>query len=427
MKRILFLLFFSGQTVVAQTDCNPKFLPIVFVHGFLASGDTWSSQVQRFSSNGFCEDRLFVFDWNTIGRKPNPDSLLDVFIRGVLAKTKALQVNLVGHSAGTGLCYGYLKDSAHASQVAHYVNIAGFKMKTAAGASGQVPTMNIYSVDDKVIRGGGEIPGAENIRQTGKDHLQTASCEETFAAMFSFFTGSKQNPIPGIVPSTGPFVRVGGRAVQLGDNQPLTDSFIVYLFDPKTGKRDFIQRNAPTGSYTGWNRFAADGTWGFDLVRDAYMEFEVHPENGRTLFYYFEPPVRDDLNRYLRAIPQSGLIAKMLGNIPGDEQQTALVIFTSSQAVIAGRDTLAIDEVPLSVQAIAPADKTAIAVFVFDDGDGQTSGNPLAGYKATPFLTGSDVFIKADDKRSMRIFFNGRTMVLPKRKSKDGIMIAVFN
>jgi len=41
------------------------------------------------------------------------------------------------------------------------------------------------------------------------------------------------------------------------------------------------------------------------------------------------------------------MAAAMLGNIPNDDKQTALVIFTANNAVIAGRDSLAIDSIPL--------------------------------------------------------------------------------
>jgi hypothetical protein len=40
---------------------------------------------------------------------------------------------------------------------------------------------------------------------------------------------------------------------------------------------------------------------------------------------------------YLRALPTNGMAASMLGNMPNDDKQTVLVIFTANKAVIAGR------------------------------------------------------------------------------------------
>ncbi len=429
-KQLLFLLFLVlviYSTGIAQ-PCNRKARPIVFVHGFLASGDTWATQVQRFSSNGFCEDRLFVFDWNTIGGKLKNDSLLDVFIDGVLKKTKSAQVDLVGHSAGGGLCYTYLKDSLRSLKVAHYVHIGSNKMKGAAGAAANIPTMNIYSTDDKVVRNCGDIEGAVNVKQTGFDHLQVATSKASFSAMYLFLSGEQKKPDEKIAISPGFYKSVGGRGVMLGENNPLSsDSFRVFIFDPKTGKHSTDKGSGKSNPYVNWTKFGLNGDWSFQLNKESYSEFEVRPKNARPIFYYFEPPVRNNRNMYIRALPAAGMAASMLKGIPDNDTQTVLIIFTANQAVISGRDTLAIDSIPLSLPGLTPAGKTAIASFVFDDGDGISSGKPLKSFASTPFLSGVDVFIPADDTKTMRVYFNGRSMVIPRRKSSEGIMVVVFN
>jgi pimeloyl-ACP methyl ester carboxylesterase len=70
--------------------CDQTLSPIIFVHGFLASGDTYAQQVLRFASNGHCDDRLFVFDWNSVAGG-NQDSRLDSFVNVVLQKHKVLK------------------------------------------------------------------------------------------------------------------------------------------------------------------------------------------------------------------------------------------------------------------------------------------------------------------------------------------------
>jgi pimeloyl-ACP methyl ester carboxylesterase len=426
MRPFLFLLYCFAVLTCSAQPCKNQARPVVFVHGFLASGDTWATQVQRFSSNGFCEERLFAFDWNTIGGRLKNDSLLDVFIDDVLKKTKATQVDLAGHSAGGGLCYTYLKDSLRSRKVAHYVHIGSNKMKAPAGPGGNIPTMNIYSIDDKVVRSGGEIPGAVNIKQTGYDHLQTATAASSFLNMYNFFTGDTGKET--IVRSPGFYKSVKGKGVMLGENTPLAfDSFRVFLFNPATGRRYPDKRSGMVKSYTDWAVFDKDGKWGFALNKESYTEFEVRLKNARPVFYYFEPPVRDNHQMYIRALPATGMAAAMLKGIPNDDTQTTLIIFTANQAVISGRDTLAIDSIPLSLPALTPAGKTAIASFVFDDGDGISSRKPLKSFASTPFLSGVDIFIPADDTKTMRIYFNGRSMVVPRRKSSEGLMVVVFN
>jgi hypothetical protein len=258
--------------------------------------------------------------------------------------------------------------------------------------------------------------------------MQVATSVPTFGAMYNFFTGSKKNVNTSLTSSRAYYKMIGGKGVVLAENTPLAfDSFRVNIFNPKTGERYLTKNSMPNGDYVNWTVFGKDGSFAFNLNKDSYTEFVVHPSNGRRLFYYFEPLVSNNKNIYLRALPTSGMAAAMLGNIPNDDKQTALVIFTANNAVIAGRDTLAIDSIPLSLPKLMPANKTSVACFLFDDGDEVTSGKALKSLSAAPFLSGVDVFIKADENKTMRIYYNGRSIVLPKRKSKDGIMIVVFN
>lgn len=432
--RFLLAIFLINISVICfsqskknDKDCNATKRPIVFVHGFLGSGDNWAKQIQRFSSNGYCEERMFVFDWNSINRSKATDSLLNDFIDEVLKKTNATQVDLVGHSAGGGLCYSYLNDSLRATKVAHYVHIGSGKMKTAAGQNAEVATMNIYSTADLIAKSGGEIPGAINVQQTTADHFQVATSEETFLSLYKFFNNNQQPVTAKVIAAKEKYNSIGGKGVTLGENNPLSfDSVIAYSFNPATGKRIENKKQPATNSITGWMRFSKEGNWAFQLSNKTFTEFEVRPSKGRRVFYFFEPQVRTNKNMYLRTFPNGGMMAGVLNQLPKDEKQTVLVIFTSNQAAIAGRDTLAIDSIPISTAFNAPASKTMIAVFIFDDGDGVSSKLPLKTFSAFPFLGSMDLKIPADINGTMRIFFNGRSMVLPRRPSSEGVMIAVF-
>ena len=284
MKKILFAILLFCNKGFAQRSCDSTQLPIVFVHGFMGSGDNWATQVQRFSSNGFCEDQLFVFDWNSFG-KQNTAALLNTFIDNVLKKTGAAKINLVAHSAGGGVCYSFLKDSLNALKVAHYVHAGSFPMKAPAGPHGEVATMNIYSTDDNVLKNGRDIPDAVNVKQTGNDHLQTATGAATFSAMYHFFTG-RNAKVNGIIPSENFYKAVGVKAVVLGENTPLiNDSVRVFLIDPVTGKRR--QYNGNDTAYVAWTTFDVNSELHFQLQKDSYTEFEVHPQTGRAFALLF--------------------------------------------------------------------------------------------------------------------------------------------
>jgi hypothetical protein len=421
MKKIFLILMLYSIAACGQPIASSNPTPIVFVHGFLASGDTWSTQIQRFTSNGYSEDQLFVFDWNTIGGQAKKDSLLDVFINEVLQKTHAQKINLVGHSAGGGLCYGYLKDSTRAAKVAHYAHIGSSRISKPAGFNGNVPTMNVYSEDDKVLAGV-SVEGAVNIKETGKDHLQVAAAPETFAALYEFFNEGKKPATTSILPARSATIVMAGRAVTLGENKPLSnDTLYVYEYNPSLGKR--LNPSKPRMLVTN-----AQGYWpAFEVAKQSFLEFELHPKDGRIISYYIEPSLRNNYHVYLRGLPNSGMAAQLLQSIPSRTDQATVAVFSANQAIVSGRDSVMIDDISLSTPSLAAASKTIIASFLFDDGDGKSSGQPIKSIGLGVFLNAVDISIPADPNKTCRIYYNGRTIALPCRAGKEAVQVAIFN
>lgn len=414
---LFFVLLFFGKLVDAQN--KEEKLPIVFVHGFLGSGDTYSTQFQRFIANGYLPSQLNVFDWNSVGAKNNTIHLLDSFITKVLAKTGASSVNLVGHSAGGGVGYGYLNNPERALNVANYVHIGSSKQTKPAGINGQINTLNIYSLGDKVVKSG-DIPGALNVQQKESDHYEVATSEASFWSMFHFFNPTitnqqkvkiKKQPI------------IAGKACLMGENTPLVNASVeVYPIQLNKGIR---MDSKPIVEF----KTDEQGNWGpFKAQAAVAYEFVLKPASGqRTVHYFHEPFTSDDPLVYLRALPKSGMTALLLNTLPATDQQTVLAIFSSNRAVIAGRDSLTIDGLNLSSSAISPASKTAIANFIFENGDGNSTGNLIPSFKAVPFMNGIDFLLDPNDSKPIHIFYNGKNYYLPKRKSaSEGIMVLVL-
>ncbi len=420
MKIVGLLLLFFCTKGVAQSKCDEQALPIVFVHGFLASGDTWSTQIQRFSSNGYCDDRLFVFDWNTVGGRLKSDSLLEIFIADILKKTQQKQVNLVGHSAGGGLCFNFLKDSLRALTVARYVHVGSGKINGKAGHNGNVPTMNIYSTADKVVKSG-EADHVVNIKLTTQDHLQVASSEETFDAIYRFFNTDKQPSSLHILPSASS-IEIAGRAVTLGDNVPLANARIqLYAFDPVQGKRIGNKPLATlvTDELGYWQKVL--------LEKNTYVEMELQPVNGRVVSYFIEPPIRHNRNIYLRGIPTAGLAGTLLKGLPSKTQQSTVAVFSANQAMIYGRDSVNVNGVTLTSAALTPEAKTIIASFVYDDGDEKSSGDAIKTVGPGIFLNTVDVSIPASTTETFPVYFNGRVIRVPCRPGSEAVLVILFN
>lgn len=419
MKRFLLILFTAGCcTATAQSGCDSNRLPVVLVHGFLASGDTWAVQAQRFYEQGYCRDRIYAFDWNTTGGKKT-DSLLHQFIEEVLQKTGATQIDLAGHSAGGGLCYRYLQQPNHAALVAHYAHIGSNRITAPAGDRQQVPTLLIRSSGDRVIRdtASTRVP---TLQLKDKDHLQVATSAETFRELFRFFTGNRPLP-PTNKRVSGKAVQLAGRLVTMGDNEPQRRAVIqLYQVDSLTGHRISSRKALEIQTDD-------RGNWGpVSVPDDSYLEMETVSPQGRTIRYFFEPFRQDNSLVYLRTLPATGLGAMLLKKLPAYPDRSSMAVFCQSAAMIAGRDSLRVNGYSLCTPSLAPPEATVIASFIFDDGDGISSGRRIKDFGAGIFLNAADLCVKAPDQQPVEIYYNGRYMRLPAIAGNNAILVAVF-
>ena len=425
MKKLLILTSILSMQVQINAQCDNSKRPIVFIHGFLASGDSYALQIQRFIKQGYCADRLFVFDWNSVTRNgKKTDSLLNIFIDNVISHTGARQIDLVGHSAGGGVGRGYLSDSVHAAKVAHYVHLGSNKWVKEINWFNNSKCLNIYSKSDKVIgSGAGNVGGATNLDLKDKDHYEVATSEETFFAMFTFLNNNDSGLIIGKGKKNKPLL-ISGKAVLLGDNEPVRNGVVnVYRLNSKTGARI---SQTPDGVFT----VTDNGYWGvFNAATKTFYEIELVADEAkqRTISYFFEPFTQSNSNIYLRGFPQGNMIGMMLGSLPSKDDESLIVLYSSTKAMIAGRDSVTVNGIAVSSPILTPAGKTIISSFIFDDGDGISSGKALKQFSAAPFLGGVDISLPVNTKKGSLIYYNERKLVLPAVSSKKRILLAVFN
>ncbi|MBP6730529.1 MAG: alpha/beta fold hydrolase [Chitinophagales bacterium] len=404
-------------------DPCKKLHPVVFIHGFLASGDTWANQVMRFTSNGYCDNLLYAYDWNSVGGG-NDQAALNTFIDTILARTGATQVDLVGHSAGGGYGYAYCEDTTRAKKVAHYVHIGSSAQTSPAGVNDEVPTLNISSAYDAVA-GSTSITGATNVTLAGADHYQVATGAEAFAEMYKFFNGGTAPANTAITAQST--ITVSGKAVTLGENSPIDGGTIhIYEVNPDNGSR---LNASPDFTLT----TTALGTWGPQAIKiNTKYEFEIisNRSGDRIIHYYREAFTHTNPLVYLRTIPTSGLAGTLLGGLSKNDNQSVLAVFTANQATVAGRDSLIVDNVVLSTNAITPASKTIIAMFLFDDNNNQQSDYTTPGlFGVLPnFLTARDMYFQTNFHYAVPLRFNGRYLFVPNLKSEsEGVIVAVFD
>lgn len=435
MKQYLFCFLLLSVSVLGackKDDDNnngnntppTNYRPIVMVHGFLASGDTYAGQAMRLSSNGYEQNKIYVFDWNSLNQGGNAGALLDQLIDSVLAVTGASQVDLVGHSAGSGLGFTYISDSTQATKVAHYIHLAGNPQPSVPVYGGDtVKVLNIWSAADSVVAGG-NIPGATNITLQGADHYQVATSEQTFTELFKFCNAGKAPQTVTITPQTP--IQIGGKCVTLGENAPMVGATVrIYAVDNATG---FRTGTLPEATLT----VDSKGKWGpVNVSANLTYEFEVVSADtaDRVVHYYREGFKRSNYLVYLRTLPPAGSLAGLLLNsLPSNDNQTVLGFFASSQAVITGRDNFSVNNTNLAISPFADASKTAIAYFLYDDGDNASGLNAVGLFGQFPFLNGVDMFFATSPPQTISLQFNGRTLNVPNLKSAtDGVIVAVFD
>ncbi len=411
------------DTTNVSLVCDSTKRPIVFLHGFLASGDTYASQFKRFSSNLYCDENLFVFDWNSLDQTADNIGNLSNFIDEVIEKTGFEKIDLAGHSAGSGLCYNYLSTSENAQKIAHYVHLGGNPEANIPNEN--VPTMNIWSAGDLVVLGG-NITNAENIELIDKDHYEVATSEETFEVMYEFFNDTLPETLTIVEQET---ISVAGKALSFGENIANANATInIYELNEVTGYRIDDSPNFST---------ITDENGSFEpieILKNKHYEFEVISaiSDDRVVHYYREPFLRSDYLVYLRTIPSSVSLASiLLSGLPSDDTQSVLAFYSSSKAVISGRDNLLVNNIELSTPDFCSAENTTIAMFYYDGNNNQTSDIADIGgvWAAVPvFLAAVDFFFPTENDESITVNFNGRQLVMPNFQSaSEGIMIAQFN
>ena len=362
-------------------------VPIVFVHGNTGSAQQFETNAMRFTSNGYDDAALFAYEYDS-SASTNDAAIagLDGFIADVKAKTGAPKVDVLAHSRGTTIMLTFLSTPARAAQVRRYVDFDG---RSAPSLPGGVPSLGIWGEGDPTRA----ITGGQNFYFPEKSHTEVTTSAEAFAKVFEFLTGEAPKTTD-VVPEPPGRVRVSGRVTDFPQNSGLEGAELeVYAVDPGTG-----QRRSRRPRYT--RLLGADGAWGpLRLNGRQRYEFAVTRPDGIVQHFYFLPFERSDHFVRLQTSPAGG-IGELLER---SAKHVAFVVlrmreWRSDQSPQAANDELTIGGTNVLAPAIAPRARRLIAVFVFDrNSDGVTDlSAPVPPFGGTPFLTATDLFVKAD-------------------------------
>jgi pimeloyl-ACP methyl ester carboxylesterase len=419
----------TTDTTAAQASCDPSERPIVFVHGFMGSGDTWANHAMRLSSNGYCHEHIVAFDWNTLDQGENATiariAELDGRVDVLLAATGATQVDLVGHSAGGGLSYSYLEDAGRAAKVAAYVHVGSFFNEAPAGPEGVVPMLNLWSSADLVIEEKGDIAGAENVDLVTDDHYAVATSAAAFEALYAFLHDGDE---PGVSePTPREPIEISGMALTFAENQLFDGVVRLDTLDPETGaiSTDGLAEQLILPIATG-------GGWGPVEVPAGFpLQFTADGDDPamQDVTYVLAPPTRSNPLMYVRAFPSANsLVGLLIDAIPTSDDQAVVIFFCRNRAMVAGEDSLTLNGMELLTQDVAPIEQSTIAIFGYDgDGDGESSLESASLFESLPFLAGIDVSVPAGSGEMIEVVYNGqRYRALSRVSETQGPLVFIL-
>lgn len=377
----------SASPAGAQEGGGAEPLPMIFVHGFMGSGQQFEAQALRFASNGYPDELIEMFEHDSLaypGSQAQVWERLDTLIADLKAEHGVDQVFLLGHSQGTGLSQGYLNSTPErAASVARYVNLDG---APAAAPPGGVETLAVWG-EGAATR---QIVGAENVQFADQSHTEVVNSTETFGALYEFLTGEEPE-FHEIVREPADEIEVSGRAIFFPQNTGATNGELaIYEVDGTTGER---LDDEPEATYTP----NAEGTWGpFQADGDAYYEFALQRDE-RTHHIFTQRFVRS--SRWVRLLTsEPGGLADSFWGFSDDHVNLAI---TRNKEWWGDQgdngDTLSVNGTSILTPTSSPRSNRTIGIFVHDAGlDGQTDLDTPATPTGLPFLIGVDLFVPAD-------------------------------
>jgi hypothetical protein len=400
MKRLLIFssalfLLLAGLLLTASTSAHNghrdrAFNPIVFIHGGSGSGGQFESQAMRFASNLYPLEYIHVLEYDsrfTIETMDDVWTRLDRLIAEIQEETGADQIDLIGHSYGGFVSYGYLESSTdRAMKIARYVSLDSFSSPHDYIPAG-VPTLALWAQFGTCQ--GCSITGATNITIPNHTHVQLATSPESFVEMYKFLTGKK--PFTKyILPQLFGQIEIAGRAVLFPQNIGVKGAALeLWQISSATGKRI---GKAPRAVFT----IDETGAWGpVTVKRGAHYEFALVREGVFTHHLYVEPFIRSDyLVRLNAEIPGAGLGDYMTVS----DHHTNMVIIRYNELrgdQGDGNDVLEVNGVNIVSPATHPMSRFINATFVFDKGaDGISHlGVPIFPFNLITFMTGVDLYM----------------------------------
>ena len=368
--------------------------PVLFVHGFESAGSNFASQAMRFESNGYPPSWVEEINYNSTratSDKTEVDRQIDAAIATLKQRTGKSQVDVIGHSEGTSVMYGYLTEGQQAAErranVARYANIDGQEknpgVPTLALWAGRCPDVTCSSPNR-------HMEGAENVTIPNQTHVQTSTSSQSFQQIYKFFRGSP--PGHDIVAQTGKIL-LAGKALEFPQNSGLLGDTVQIWPLNFAGART---TSTPLASIAITDGSEAGGAWGPVAAKPGQRyEFALVKPNAKTLHVYVEAFARSDYDiRLLGSIP----IEAEVGKFPGSSG-SVMIRYKEYWGNEPGQnDELLVNGLEVCTPTLCPWEKKVNAYFAFNwEGKEESTLNEEPALSKLPFIQAAQVFIPAHE------------------------------
>jgi len=399
---------------VNEEDCDTSKRPIVFVHGTIASGDNLAGSFQLFASNGYCSSFMKAVDYNSLGDNPNEE--LDAIIAQLQEETGFDQVDLSGHSQGSGHAARYAAENPE--KIARYIHLAGGCPDNDPGG---VPTLTLSSIGDMPVEECGTT--ANFCHQNAYiDHFAVASSIESFVEMYKFLNDGEE-PATTTVKCEDNIV-LEGRAISYGDCAIIEGGKIeVY----ELGDEPW-DRGDPVYSFD----IDADGWVGpFNAKRGVYYEFKMIPPADKAdtlpLRYTYMPPfARSD--RWIRFLYKSenAMVNSVNSQVNFGDNHAVILPRMKRGGIHYGQHSVLVDGFDIVNEENAPTPATNVGYYLFDakgEGEGESNGGSIV---SGTFVNSCDVYMQAAEPAFIEVNFGTQTVKVPNWPSGDDIMSLIL-
>jgi hypothetical protein len=341
-----------------------------------------------FGSNGYCQDRFVAVEYNSLGG--SPDQQLQDLVDEVLEETGFDQVDLMGHSQGTGHACTYLENNA--DKVAHYVNLSG------SCAGNGVPTLSLSSMND--LGGGPRHAAGDNVTEVTldeEDHVAIAGSKLAFVEMYKYLMG--EEPEYTTVQCGTSQITLSGKTVTFGDNEPVPNS-IIDIFEIDALLDTPHERDEPMMTVV----TDGEGNFNFQLERGVEYETRLTSEDGEILGYGYSGPQKRSnyLARFLAESSNVLVVAASTGNLVRSPDHVVLVgRYTAGAFRHDWGNSLKVDGQEMLTAENAGRDASVVGLFMYDDNENGES--EFGSVFASGFVLGTDVYLDATTPRFMEV------------------------